>query len=487
MKVSTKPNKPWGVILLMLALCVPAAWAQQKDPRVNPPVAPLPPITQGESSSVPAGNLPAPAAAARQDKSPLTSAQVWSPGNSSAGRNFLLPSLSIYSGGDSNPTGLQSNGSVSAVTTFGGQLALQHVWGRNEFVTEYAGSGTFYARFNGSSGPDRSRSYQDLRFSYKTIGRRWTFLLADSVGYSPEGGSGGGLGFGQLGTGPGSISGNPLVNLNTQLSPNQSIVSANARRLSNTVVGEYQLSAGRRSAVTFGGSYGILRFIDDGYIDSDTIGFRAGYNYSPTARDTLALSYGGSLSRFLGMGRENISHMVQLSYGRRVTGRMSLHVAAGPQITALDTALGTRESLVSWSLDSFMRYHFNQADTTLAYRHGVSGGSGVFLGSEIDEVSASLSRQLSRLWRGSVDFAFAHNDSLQEIALGAAGRRFNTWRGGFELSRPVGRYARMYFRYGVERQSAANVVCGGAGCPLFGTRQIFGLGFNFRFKTIELE
>lgn len=482
MKVSTKTNQAWGVILLGLVLCVPAAWAQQKDPRLNPPGAPLPPITPGESSSVTAGDQAAPAAAARQDKTPLTSAQVWSPGKSGAGRNFLLPSLSIYGGGDTNPMGSQSKGDLSAVTTFGGQLALQRVWERNEFVTEYAGGGTFY-----SSASDRNRFYQDLHLSYRTWGRRWTFLLADSVGYSPEGGAGGGLGISQLGTGPGSISGNPLVNLNPQVSPNQSIVSANARRLSNTVVGEYQLSVGRRSAVTFGGSYGILRFLDPGSIDSDLVGFRAGYNYSVTARDTLALSYSGSLSRFLGTGRENISHAVQLSYGRRVTGRMSLHVAAGPQITALDTALGTRESLMSWSLDSLMRYHFDQADATLAYRHGVSGGSGVFLGSQIDEVSVSLSRQLSRLWRGSVDFAFAHNGSLQEIALGAAGRSFNTWRGGFELSRPVGRYARMYFRYGVERQSAANVVCSGASCPLFGTRQIFGLGFNFRFKTIELE
>jgi hypothetical protein len=482
MKISTKTNHARRVILLGLVLCVPAAWAQQKDPRANPPVAPLPPITPGESSSVTAGDQPAPAAAVRQDKTPLTSAQIWSPGNSGAGRNFLLPSLSIYGGGDTNPTGLQSNGSMSAVTTFGGQLALQRVWERNEFVTEYAGGGTFY-----SSAPDRNRSYQDLQLSYKTWARRWTFLLTDSVGYSPEGGAGSGLGFGQLGTGPGSISGNPLVNLNPQLTPNQSVTAANARRLSNTVVGEYHLSAGRRSALTFGGSYGILRFLDGGYIDSDSIGFRAGYNHSATARDTLALSYSGSVSRFRGTGLENISHMVQLSYGRRVTGRMSFQVAAGPQITAVDTVLGTRKSIMSWSLDSFMRYHFDRADATLAYRHGVSGGSGVFLGSETDDVSVSLSRQLSRLWRGSVDFAFAHNNSLQEIALGTAGRRFNTWRGGFELSRPVGRYARVYFRYGAERQSADNVVCSGAGCPLVGTRQIFGLGFNFRFKTIELE
>jgi len=481
MRVSTKTNKPWGVILLMLALCVPTAWAQQRDPRVNPPVAPLSPVTQGESSSVKSANQSEPAAAARQDKTPLTSAEVWSPANSGAGRNFLLPSFSIYGGGDTNPAG-QSNGSITAVATFGAQLALQHVWDRNELRTEYVGGGTSY-----SSAAGRNRFQQDLRFSFKTIGRRWTFLLTDSVGYSPEGGSGGSLGFGQLGTGPGSISGNPLVNLNPLLSPNQSIISANARRLSNSVMGEFQLNAGPRSAFTFGGSYGILRFIDGGSFDSDTIGFRAGYNYSPTARDTFAVSYGGSQYRFLGTIVENFSHVAHFSYARRVSGRMSIQVSAGPQITALDTALGTRQTLVSWSLDSFLRYRFNQADASLAYRRSVSGGSGVFLGSQMDDVSVTLSRQLSRLWRGSLDFSFAHNNSLQAIALGTTGFRFTTWRGGFELSRPAGRHARMYFRYGVEHQSAANVVCSGARCPLFGIRQIFGLGFNFRFKTIELD
>jgi len=481
--MKTAKNTMWVVLLLALALCVPAAWAQQKDPRV-PPAAPLPPIVTGESSSKTAAsaNQPAASPAAKSDNTPLTSSQVWSPGGGGAGRNFLLPSLSIYGGGDTNPQGFGSGSALGAVTTVGGQLALQRVWVRSELTAEYAGGSTFY-----TSVPDRNRSFHDFQFSYKTSGRRWTFLLSDSVGYSPEGGAGGGLGFGQLGTGPASISGNPLVNLNPALTPNQSIVSTNAPRVDNTVAGEFQHGAGRRATLTFGGSYGILRFMENGFIDGDTIGFRGGYDRTLTAKDTIAVSYGANLFRYRGISMGTDSHVVQLSYGRRISGRMSFQVSGGPQITQVDTILGTRNSLVSWNLQSFLRYRVGQADATLSYLHGVTGGSGFFLGAVTDDFSAGLSRQLSRVWRGSVNFGFAHNGSLQEIVAGTTGRRFNTWRGGFELSRPVGRYTRMYFTYGVEHQASANVGCVGPACGLDGTRHVFGLGFNFRFKSIELE
>lgn len=471
-------------VLLALALCVPAVQAQEREPRVSSPVAPLPPVSGNESSSLNAVKTgeAAPVPTPRQEQTPLTSAEVWSPAGSGAGRNFLLPSLSLYGGGDTRPEGNQgSSDELSAATTVGGQFAFQHVWARNEFLAEYRGGGTFY-----SAAPDRNRVYQDFQFAHKTFGRTWTFLLADTISYSPEGGGGGGLGFGQLGIGPGSVSGNPLINLNSQFLPNQSITSTDVPRVSNTILGEFQKTLGRRSALTFSGSYGVLRFLEDGAIDGNTISFRTGYNYSPTARDTIGLLYGGSLFQFLDTDRENLTHTAQVSYGRRITGRLSFQVAAGPQVTLVDTVLGTRESLVSWSADTSLRYHLTRADVRLAYTHGVTGGSGVFLGSRTDHVSVTVSRQLSRLWRGSVNFGFAHNQSLQEIALGTSGRNYNNWQGGFELSRPLGRNTRMYFRYGVQRQTSTDS-CTGAGCPLFGTRHMFGLGFNFRFRAIELE
>lgn len=474
-------NRLW-IVFVALALCVPAAVAQQqKDPRVSP-AGPVPAIMPAESSStgVSSGTQPAPVPAPRQESTPLTSAQDWSLAGIGTGRNLLLSSLSLDLRGDTRPDLGNSGRRLTAATTIGGQLTFQRVQAQNEFVAEYQGGGTFYA-----SGGNHMRSQQDFRVSYKRIGRAWAFLLSDAVNYSPEGGGRNGLGFSQLGTGV-SAGGNSFVNLNSQFLPNQSITATNSPRVSNTILAEFQKTLGRRSAMTFSGSYGILRFLEDGFIDGNTISFRAGYNYTPTARDTIGFLYGGNLFRFNGTAQENLSHTIHISYGRQITGRLSLQMGAGPQVTMFDTILGTRESRVSWSMNNTLRYRLARTGLSLSYIHGVTGGSGVFLGAQTDDVNASISYQLSRVWRARLGVGYAHNESLRELSTGTTARRFNTWRGDMELSRPVGRYARMYLRYGVERQTSTTT-CTTGNCPLFGTRQLFGLGFTFRFREIELE
>lgn len=477
-------NRSW-VVFVALALCVPAAVAQQqqqKDPRVSP-AAPVPAITPGESSSntgVLPGTQPAPAPVPRQEMTPLTSAENWSPAGSGSGRNFLLSSLSVDARGDTRPDVGPSGSAITAATSFGGQLVFQRVQAKNEFLAEYKGGGTFY-----SAQENRVRSYQDFQFLYKRYGRSWTLLLSDAIDYSPEGGGRGGLGFSQIGSGV-TASGNSMGGLNSQFLPNQSITSTNSPRVGNTVLAEVQKTLSRRSTVTFSGSYGILRFLEDGFIDGNTISFRAGYNYTPTARDTIGIIYGGSVFQYKGTNQENVSHTAQLSYGRRISGRLTWQVAAGPQVTLVDTATGDRQSYVSWSLSQSLRYRLERTDLSLSYIHGVTGGSGVFLGSQTDQVRATISRQLTRVWRGQLNVGYGHNDSLRELAAGTSSRSYNTWRGGVELSRPVGRYARIHLRYGVERQTST-VTCTTGNCPLSGTRQLFGLGFTFRFRELELE
>jgi hypothetical protein len=393
---------------------------------------------------------------------------------------LLLSSLSIDTRGDTRPDIGGSGSRLTSATTIGGQLMFQRVQAQNEFSAQYVGGGTFYA-----VGGNHARSHQDFRFSYKRIGRAWTFLVSDAINYSPEGGGRNGLGFGQLGTGV-TAGGNSFINLNSQFLPNQSITATNSPRVSNTILAEVRKTLTRRSEVTFSGSYGILRFLEDGFIDGNTISFRAGYNYTPTARDTFGILYGGSIFRFNGTDEENVSHTMHVSYGRQITGKLSFQVGAGPQVSLFDTVLGTRESRVSWSLSNSLHYRLARTDLNVRYVHGVTGGSGVFLGAQTDDVNGSISYQLSRVWRTRLNVGYAHNESLRELATGTAARRYNTWRGGLEFSRPVGRYARMYLRYGVERQTSTTT-CTTGNCPLFGTRQLFGLGFTLRFKEIELE
>jgi len=79
----------------------------------------------------------------------------------------------------------------------------------------------------------------------------------------------------------------------------------------------------------------VLHFLDDGFLNSSGTVFQAGYNRKATREDTVAVLY-----RFTGFQYSNLdqsieSHVMQLSYGRQLTGRMAFQVAAGPGIGLL--------------------------------------------------------------------------------------------------------------------------------------------------------
>jgi hypothetical protein len=59
--------------------------------------------------------------------------------------------------------------------------------------------------------------------------------------------------------------------------------------------------------------------------------------------------------------------------------------------------------------------------------------------------------------------------------------------GGFSLSRPVGRYTDIFFSYNVQRQQSNFPVCFGGSCGQVMLRHVFGVGFRFGYRPIEIE
>lgn len=464
----------FGIILLALALCVPAAWAQQKDPRVNPPVDPLPPLSPGESSSrATAVETPPGAAApspARGDRQPLTSSSPWTLGAFGGGRSFLVPSLSIFQGFDTNPRVTGSRG-VESASQFSGRMAFQHVRSKREFALDYTGGGRFHTQNS-----DLNAAFHQLGLSYKAEVSRWNLLFEDEVGYSTEAGAGfgGGTGlprFSQTTAFPGNLGG--------FVTPLQSILTSRAPRISNTVLGEVQYAAGRRSAFTFSASYGLLHFLESGFVDGRSTSLRGGYNYALTSADTLALSYGASLLRFDDSQQQIDSHSVHVEYGRRITGRLAIRIAGGPQVSTFANAVNGSGTLISWNVRTSLLYRHGAGDMQLSYSRGVTAGSGVLVGAQTSDVRAALGRQIGRTWRANWEFGYARNAPLQQTSTTTSG--FDTWNAGTSFSRPVGRSARLFLRYGVQRQTT-NI----PGASV-GLRHTFGIGFDFRFRPIDFD
>lgn len=494
----------WALILI-LALGVPAVQAQQqKDPRLNPPVAPLPPISPGESTSRSAPDDPAPPQnAVKPDESPLSGAEAFTLGTSSGARSYLAPSIRYTQFADNSGRSAISstNNEWRTVGSMVGNLSLQRLTARSQFGLDYSGGSMLFS----TVGTSRA-VFHRLGISEHLNFRRVTLLLADSMTYLPEssfgGGGFGGIstgilgGMGNSGIGTGGLSGGLGSGLSGGLggglipgiAPNQSIVTGFGRRISNTALGQIQYAIGPRASLTASGSFGLLRFLDSGFISSNNYQFMAGYDYKLNKADSIALTYGLSMLRFSGITQSANFHQVHVSYGRRLTGRMALQLSGGPQFGQFDNPVSGSSSRISWSARSSLIVNFRNSDLSLNYSHTASAGSGVLVGADADRVDVSLSKQLTRMWNGGVVGGFAHNHSIRQLNAGSAERTVNTWHSGFHLERPLTRQAKLSFVYNVTGQSANNPVgCTGVTCGRLPLRHQLALVLSWGFGPYAID
>ncbi len=482
----TKFHKTFWPTILGLALCIPAAWAQQKDPRSLHPQAPYPPLSSMQSNQAPEESSSVAAddpKLAEPDQRPLSGTEEFTLGSSRSGRSYLLPSFQFLQFVDTNPGSTIGDSELDKATLLRGSLALQRVGRRHQFSANYSGGGTLY-----NTRSDLNDSFQRLGVTQTFNWRQWALLLSDQVSYLPESSFGyGGFGLGDANSPAlGGFDAN-LPQLNRLFDPNQTILTARARRISNVFVGQVQYKFNPRSSFTAAGSYGVLHFLDTGFINNNSATFRTGYDYALNAHDTLAVIYGFTRFRFEGIDSGANNHVLYFAYGRRITGRLALRFSAGPQVNTFRNLLLGSGTQVSWSMGSTLLYQLLRTSFYLSYLRGMSGGSGVLMGAQSDWVEGVANRQLSRKWSGSLAFGYAHNTSLLQLAAASRDFTFNSWHARADLSRALGRSARLSFTYGLHRQSSDSSACvGSTTCGRVFLRHRFGLGFDWSFHRIGI-
>lgn len=478
----------WTVVFALL-LCVSASWAQQTDPRANPPAPPQGPLSPGQGSSKAPNQGGAraepepPLAMPTPDARPLSGVEQFTLGQMGKRRSYLLPSFEFFESADTNSSITSTNSgtttsqsNVDAVTTLLGRMSLQRIWSRYQLTADFTGGGYLY-----DTRSDLNSLIDQFSLSQRINWRRWSLLLGDRVSYLPE------ASFGFSGPYYSGLPGTTPVNFNPLFEPNQSILTARSSRLSNSVVGEVDFNINPRSSVTASGAYEILRFPGASFIDSSNAVFSTGYNYSLTQRDTLALTYGLSLFRFGGTSQRIQNHRVHAAYGRRITGRLALQLSAGPEIARFTdqvTGPGTR---VSWGMESSLLYRYPRTTLGISYTNYLSGGAGVLTGAQSQVVEMTVDRQLSRVWTGSLIFGFAHNRALSQTTAGPTIPVFNSGYAGVNLNRPFGRYMNLYLSYALQRQSSNTGPCTVGICGNVPLRHHFGLGFNWHLRPIMID
>jgi hypothetical protein len=480
---------PLGIFLLAAAVAIsipyplrgqePSDTQQPNDTQPKPAARTIPPFgADDQQNQVTDDN----GTIIRPDDRPLTGIQNSTVGASELRHSYWLPGVSYYNSIQSNGFSQGGGSSWNSANYLQGNLSLVEAWNRGQLGINYSGGGYFSTDSNISSG-----QAHELGLVQEFLWERWQLIFLDEFSYLPGAsfgfGVGSNLGVPGVGGSPGSIS----PGLGNGFIPNQSIFSSFGSRYSNAFGSQVNYLLSRRSSITVGGVYGILRFSSPGNIESDDLILNAGYNYEFTRKDTIGVVYRFSAYHFLGQPQAIGDHSPQLSYGRKITGRLALQLSGGVEITTFRVGLGGETQHLGGAARANFRYAYKHGGVDLSYNHGITGGSGVFLGASTDQVQLGISRQLSRQWNANVQAGYAHNTSV--VATPAVGTNFassgsydSVFLGG-GLNRPLGRnlnFNGSYTAYIQHTSATATCVIGTCGTNYTSHQITLGLSWHTR-------
>jgi hypothetical protein len=417
------------------------------------------------------------------DTRPLTGVQIPTLGLPELRHSYWVPGFQYSNMIRSTALNQANAAGWNSTSYITGNVSLLQAWSNSQLSVNYSGGG-----FSSTESSQGNGYFHQFALVQIFKWQRWQLTLLEQFSYLPETsfGFGGGTGISLPGVG-GSL-GPPLPGLGGNFQPNQTVFTSFGTRYSNsfTTQAVYELSP--RGSINVAGSYGILRFLRAGNIESNDYISNVGYNYALGKKDTLGVLYRFSAYRYIGNPQAFGDHVVQLSYGRKITGRLALQISGGPEITTFHAPIGNATNHIGESANATLNYATARNNLTLAYIRGVSNGSGIQLGSNADQIQAGVGRRLSREWQGNVNFGYARNKSLGNL-LGASqnSQTYNSYYMSGGLSRPLGRDANFSLAYAAEIQTSNQTVCASGTCNTSYTQHQITLGFSWHARPFVLR
>jgi hypothetical protein len=471
-----------SLLLLLLLTGAPNSLAQtdpqepQESPDAPPKPAarstPLPPIDSGQDDTQDINQL-------QPDTTPLTGVANASLGTSELRHSYWVPGIQYASNIQSGQYGQSSSGWL-VNNYLMANLSLLKAWSRSQLSLNYSGGGVF------SSDSQIGNGYtQQMAVSQSFQWNRFQLQFLDQFYYLPQQqfGFGSGTSLGVPGVGGGT--GPSVPTIGGGVAPNQSIFTATGPSYNNTFVVQTNYQLTPRTSITASGSYGILRFVDPGNVDSAAAMGSLGYNYQLTKADTLGVLYRFTGYQYSGEPQAYGSHIVSLAYGRKITGRLAFQAYGGPQYTTYRIPIGNQTSSLGGNGSFNLTYGFENGSLTGGFFHGLGGGSGVLVGSNISQISLSATRKLSRIWTGQMNFGYARNTPVAS-ATPTTAVAYDSWIGGGGVSRPFGRDINFSAAYSVNISKSDQSGCTGASCTTTQTVNYITLSFQWHTRPFVL-
>lgn len=412
------PYGVWSFAVLLLA--VSGAWGQE-NPLPQQPVPgfgtenPAPPVTENP---------------------PISGLDLPNLEPHGAPLSYLQPGAHVSESIDSNIQNALGGSTTQSITRGLGSLELQRLWSNYALALDYLG-GVAYYNVTGLG----FKQIEEFGANQKITWKRGQLGVRDAFSYQPEGTFGSAYGsVGTTGAGLNGLSyfgGQGLGEL------------GQVPRIMNISLVDAVQNLTPRSSITAAAGYGFVHFLGDdsatgsSFIGSSQITAQVGYDRVLGPHDQAALQYAYQGFDF-STGVAFHSHVIQLLWGHRISGRMDFLISAGPQITLINDlptvvnsapppsllpqcipeATQTGFALVCPENDlrisaagrASLRYRFKTASLDLSYDHYITSGSGFFAGAESDIARLDVLKPLGRVWTAFSDIGYSRNSRVSSLS-----------------------------------------------------------------------
>lgn len=411
------------------------------------------------------------------DRGPVVGVQSPTLGTSELRHSYWVPGIQYSNMAQSNnfnSTGSTQNPGWTTTNYASGNLSLLEAWNHALFGANYSGGGFFSTDANQGNG-----QYHQLSSAFQLDERRWQLLVMEQLAYLPQSafGFGGTTGLSMPGiSGALSVA---LPGLQEVFAPGQTVYAATGPRHNNDSAAQLTYSVTRRSSFTFAAVYGLLRFSLPGNTNSDMEIANVGYNYALTRKDSVGVIYRFTALHFPGNPQALGIQVAQVMYGRRVTGKLALNLAGGPEIIDFRVPVNGIKRTISGSGNASLVYASRIGRLQLDYSHGVGSGGGVFGGSNSDLLIGSLNRPLGRAWSSTLSFGYARDRQLVTIQ-SLSSPTYDSWRAAAGVTRPLGAGTTLSIGYQAQIQASTGILCAPTGCQTVQTTHQIQMSFQWQ-------
>jgi hypothetical protein len=419
----TKRHSIWVLVVLLFALSA----ARGQDNSAQPP-AEAPPEANPQQP-VPAFGQDNPTPSISENP-PISGLDMPNLEPHAAPLSYLQAGAHVSESVDSNIQNALGGSGTHPISRGLGSLELQRLWSHYDLSLDYLGGVSYYdAQGLGL------KQIEELGVNQKITWKRGEFGVRDAFSYQPEGTFG--SAYGSVGT-----TGAGTVGVNTFFGGTTLGALGQVPRIMNITLVDVVEGLTPRSSVTATGGYGVVHFLqdepgtDNSFIGNSQVTGEVGYNRVLGAHDQGAIIYAYQGFDF-STGVNFHSHVIQLMWGHRISGRMDFLMSVGPQFTqinnlpavvtnptlsdtippcaissALQLVCPTNDLRIGAAGRASLRYRFPKVSLDLSYMHYLTNGAGFFAGAESDVANLSISRPLGRIWSIFSDIGYSRNSRV---------------------------------------------------------------------------